>query len=269
MTIQKMNNNDIYVGCDFLNRTKEVFSFFTTRNGGYSEGNYYSMNCTHYCGDNIQNVLLNRKKLLDTIPYKVDNLIIPRQVHQDKILVVDNTFLALSEEERENALYGIDALVTSLPNTCICISTADCVPITIITKEKVIAMVHAGWRGTVMKIASKVVSLLADMGCDVSKAMAYIGPSISMHAFEVGDEVYDAFSDYGFDMGHISERHPLTNKWHINLWAANKDLLQSSGLQEDNICVSGICNWSNYDMLFSARRLGINSGRILSGVMLI
>ena len=95
--------------------------------------------------------------------------------------------------------------------------------------------------------------------------VAAIGPGISLQSFEVGDEVYQAFQDARFDMNVISRRY---SKWHIDLWEANRIQLISAGVNPDNIEVSGICTYTANEDFFSARRLGINSGRIISGIIL-
>ena len=95
--------------------------------------------------------------------------------------------------------------------------------------------------------------------------IACIGPSISLESFEVGDEVYDAFAKAGFDMDRIAKKY---EKWHLDLWEANRLQLLAQGVWLEHIEVSGICTYQQHENFFSARRLGIKSGRILSGVML-
>ena len=94
---------------------------------------------------------------------------------------------------------------------------------------------------------------------------AVIGPSISVDNFEVGDEVYEAFSEAGFNMHAIAVKQ---TKWHIDLWECNKMQLTDMGVPESSIHISGICTYIHHHDFFSARRSGINSGRIFSGIML-
>jgi copper oxidase (laccase) domain-containing protein len=98
-----------------------------------------------------------------------------------------------------------------------------------------------------------------------------IGPGISLESFEVGDEVYEAFRKEGFPMERIACRFPAAEgeKWHIDLWECNRQQLLSLGVPEAQIQVAGVCTYKNPDQFFSARRLGIRSGRILSGIMQI
>ena len=94
---------------------------------------------------------------------------------------------------------------------------------------------------------------------------AVIGPGISLEHFEVGDEVYEEFRGAGFDMAAVARRY---DKWHIDLWEANRLLLVEGGVCPDNIKTAGVCTYAHADRFFSARRLGIDSGRIFSGIMM-
>jgi len=95
--------------------------------------------------------------------------------------------------------------------------------------------------------------------------VAQIGPGIHLDSFEVGDEVYEAFQQEGFDMSAISVKQ---EKWHIDLPLCNRLQLIESGLLPQNIKVSPVCTFKQAADYFSARRLGINSGRIFSGILL-
>ena len=103
-----------------------------------------------------------------------------------------------------------------------------------------------------------------EFGTSGEDVVACIGPSISLTSFEVGEEVYEAFQKNGFDMPRISIRKEETGKHHIDLWEANRlQLLASDVLRTGG--TAQICTYIHYDDFFSARRLGIKSGRILSG----
>ena len=243
----------------------DVIAFSTKRGGG--EGCYDAFNITHYCGDKEEHVAACREELCVELNIEDDNLILPRQTHETNIINIDKKFLSLSKTERDNQLYGIDAIITSLPSVCIGVSTADCVPILLYdTERKIVAAIHAGWRGTVQRIVEKTVAYMQDKFSTSPHAiMAVICPSIGVEAFEVGDEVYDAFLDEGFDMTKIAKRY---KKWHINLWEANRIQLLRCGVASENIQLASICTYTYHNEFFSARRLGINSGRIFNGIMI-
>lgn len=248
----------------------DISHFITTRHGGMSEGNYATMNPSEYSGDVLDSVRMNRKFLLQEIGIAPERLFIPYQVHEAEIYPIESVFLGLTAEEQQLAMQGKDALITNLPGVCIAVVTADCVPLLIYAPDKnVVAAIHAGWRGTVKQIVVKTIRQMAnDYACDPKQMIAGIAPSISPDFFEVGEEVVDAFHAIGMDLNRIMQRNPETGKAHIDLWEANRIQLLEAGLQPERIEVSGICTYTHHEDFFSARRLGIKSGRILSGISL-
>lgn len=248
----------------------DVSHFVTTRHGGCSKGAYATMNCTHYVGDDPDDVSRNRRILCDALPVRPLCWAIPRQVHGTAVRILRQDFLQMPAAQRENALQGVDALVTDVPGCCLCVSTADCVPILLYDPcRRVVAAVHAGWRGTVQHIVQAALGeMVRTFHVRPADVRAGIGPSISLDAFEVGDEVREAFSKAGFCMPSVSRRDAATGKWHIDLWEAARLELLQCGLQASRVEVAGICTYRHYEQFFSARRLGAKSGRILSGIML-
>lgn len=135
------------LGYRLMNLYPDICCFSTTRHDGYSTGRYASFNCNPYCGDIPEAVEKNKALLLSLLPDSVRLLAIPHQVHGTEVFQIQNSFLKQTEEERRLALEGIDALVTNVPGVCLCISTADCIPVLLYDPtHKVIAAVHAGWR---------------------------------------------------------------------------------------------------------------------------
>lgn len=258
------------LGYGVLSSYPNISCFVTTRHGGCSQGNYASFNCTPYTGDDTECVQRNQEILCSSLPQRPKALIIPYQTHDTKVLAIDEAFLQANKEERHTLLQGIDALITHEPGYCLCISTADCIPILLYDKEhQAIAAIHAGWRGTVNHILRHALGKMQALyGTDGKDIIACIGPGISLPAFEVGDEVYETFRENGFQMEYISEWKPETHKYHIDLWAANRLQLLDFGVPSAQIETADICTFAQHEDFFSARRLGIKSGRILSGIML-
>lgn len=244
-----------------------VRAFSTLRGGGCSEGVYASFNVNAFCGDRPEHVAANREALCRELGIGVDRLILPRQTHGCRVLAVDEALLALTEGRRAERLEGVDAVMTDVPGVCVGVSTADCIPVVLCDEtRRAVAAVHAGWRGTVGRIVEKAVAAMAARyGSRPEELKAVIGPGISQAAFEVGEEVYDAFAAAGFPMDAIARR---TDKWHIDLPAANYLQLEAAGLPMAAIQVSGHCTYTESDTFFSARRLGISSGRIYTGILL-
>ena len=247
-----------------------VVAFSTTREGGCSTGAYASLNCTAYTGDNPACVERNQQLLRDMLPYPPQELVIPYQTHGTSCLTIDETYLNASAEQKQKMLQGVDALTTNHADICLCISTADCIPVLIYDQtHHAVAAIHAGWRGTVQRIVSQTLQQMQQRyGTEGKGCIACIGPGILLQAFETGDEVYEAFAAVGFPMSQLSYRHPSTQKYHLDLPAANLLQLQEFGIPIAQIEQSGICTYTQHDRFFSARRLGIKSGRILSGIML-
>lgn len=254
----------------FHNLHTQVTAFSTTRNGGVSKGDYASMNCTPYTGDDLEAVQRNQQLLCTALHIEKEQLIIPYQTHSVNALVIDKEFLQQNAGKRDEQLQNIDALITQEKGVCLCVSTADCTPILLYDrKQQVIAAIHAGWRGSVNYIVRKTLELMNRLyntqGEDI---FAAIGPCIGFDAFEVGDEVYDAFKQNDFPMEYISGWKPETHKWHIDLQMANSVQLIDFGVPTEQIDICDICTFTHYEKFFSARRLGIKSGRILSGIFM-
>lgn len=246
---------------------------FSTKRGEGS-GNYGGFNITHYCGDTTGHVAECRRMLCHELGINDNRLILPRQTHGSETLVIDKEFLALTPQEQKEKLEGIDAIVTDIAKTCIGVSTADCIPLLLYdTGKRVGAAIHAGWRGTVARIAERCVEVMEiRYGSNPAEITAVIAPGISIEAFEIGDEVYERFAECGFPMERIAERYPTAKgctKWHIDLWEANRLQLIDKGLDDENIHIAGICTYSRHREFFSARRLGIESGRIFNGIMVL
>jgi len=253
---------------DILDSYKEIAHFCTDRKGGVSMGNYASFNLSPFSGDKPENVNKNKEILCKQLGIDAEKLIIPYQTHGTKTLKIDDLFFKLSQQEKTQALIGIDALFTHLPNVCIAVTTADCVPLLFFDPQKqVIAVAHAGWRGTCSRIAEKTVYNLIDkFHSNPADIRVVIGPSISSKVYEVGKDVVDNFSNAGFDISQIVE---VRNKsFFLDLWKANQQSLQNTGILSEHIEISGICTYTHHDRFFSARRLGIKSGRMTSGIMI-
>ena len=255
----------------------DVCAFSTGRNGGYSKGAYSSFNANAFCGDDEGAVRKNRELLCGTLGLDVPRLIIPHQIHRAEVRCIDEAFFMRTDEERTALLEGVDAVMTDLPHTCVSVSTADCIPVLIYDEaHHAVAAVHAGWRGTVLRVTQAVLRAMSEVyGTRPAEVKAVIGPGISFAAFEVGDEVYEEFYAAGFPMDKLAGRYPArrpdnvpVEKWHIDLWQANRGLLEEAGVPSCRIRLAGICTYSVPDRFFSARRLGVRSGRILNGIFL-
>lgn len=215
-----------------------------------------------FTGDTYDIYENNRQLLAEKLEIKSTQLVFPRQTHTNCVAEI----LEIPKYEIKET----DALVTKEKGICICVQTADCVPILLFDPvEKVIAAVHAGWRGTVNKIVEVAVQkMVKDYSCVPENLIAAIGPSIGPENYEVGNEVVQAV------IGNIPnhEKTLLKNergKFHFNLWEANRQILLKNGLQLQHIEIAGKCSYSETHDFFSARKEGIATGRMVSGLMLM
>ncbi len=247
-----------------LAERKELLHFATGRPGGCSDGNYASLNLGFNSGDAREQVLQNRQLLCRELGIGPAQLIFPKQTHTATVKIIDDRFLALNEEQRARFLNETDALITDIKGVCIAVKTADCVPVLLYDPNRqVAASIHAGWRGTVQRIAAIAVrKMVEEFRCKPEELLAGIGPSISPGVYEVGEEVWQQF-----ESRHYSP-NGKPDKRLLNLWNANRDQLTEAGLRDDRIETLGLCSFSHPDLFFSARRDGAKTGRMASGVML-
>jgi len=253
---------------NLLNKHNEIAHFCTSREGGVSVGNYASFNLSPFCGDAPESFLRNQQILCDRLDINLERLIIPYQNHGTEIRIIDDDFFQLTDENKQQYLNGIDALYTSLPGVCIGVTTADCVPLLFFDPVKqVVAAAHAGWRGTCGRIAEITIRRLVEVyKCCMKDILVVIGPSISSEVYEVGVDVIDSFKAAGFDVSNICEQSG--DSFFLDLWEANQQSLEKAGIPAENIEIAGLCTFTNPDRFFSARGLGIKSGRMLSGIMI-
>ena len=253
---------------DFATAVEGVEAFSTTRGVVDGRNAYSGVNLCDYVGDDALRVLDARLTLAMQLGVDLDDLVMPRQTHSCRVAVIDEQFRSMDIDNQEAALEGVDALVTSLRGVVIGVNTADCVPIVLIDGQAgVVAVAHAGWRGTVGRIAEAVVNEMCRHGANASRIQAVMGPSICQECFEVGDEVVDALRQAHFNLDAIVKRNAATGKAHIDLRAANRAVLLAAGVPVNQIVISRHCSRCEHDRFFSARRLGIDSGRTFTGVL--
>jgi len=256
----------LIISFDIFNQFPEITQFCTTRQGGVSEGNFASLNINPFVGDNNEHQRKNIEILKDHI--NSTELVFPYQSHGAEIYIIDDEYWRQNVSERNKTLHGIDALITNRKDICIGVTTADCVPITFYDPHKqVIAVAHAGWRGTCSRIVEKTIEAMHEkFDCQPSELFALIGPSISVDVYTVGNEVYESFNSAKFPVELIFKN--TNNLLHLDLWIANCWLLEQSGIPSSNIHVAEMCTYIQNDIFFSARKQGIKSGRMLNGIMM-
>ncbi len=257
---------------DVFDTEKDIVHFTTTREGGVSNGVFSSFNMGNFSDDNPVHIRENHEILARLLYIDINRFVIPHQTHGTKVLTIDRNFLILDRASAIEALYGVDATITQEKDIVLCATTADCVPLILYdVRKKVIASIHAGWRGTVGRIVAKTIQEMErQFGSSPGDMRAGIGPSIEMSHYEVGEDVSNRFHDEGFDLKDTTlfSRRNSSSKYHVDLKEINRRELIRLGIPEDNIEKSSLCTFGREDLFFSARRQTVHSGRMLTGIMM-
>ena len=234
-----------------------VFHFTSTKEG-WSEGGH-----ARFTGDHPDEYQTFRKELATSLKLDEQQFLFPRQVHGTHIEVIDGPV-------NTSSLPDTDALITNQPDICICVQSADCVPILLYDPiQNVVGAVHSGWRGTVNKIATKTIyKMQMEFDSMPEDLLVGIGPSIFMHAYEVGSEVINPVREKFANYRHLLRPSAEKGKAYVDLWEANKTLLLNTGVPLENIEIMGFCTYSHEALFYSARRDGAKTGRMASGIML-
>jgi YfiH family protein len=251
-----------------LSEYSNIKHFITSKNGGISTGNYDSFNMGYGTDDLQEHVFENRKLLASAIGIEIGQFVFPRQTHTNNAEIVTITDKGKGVFTKEDAIPVTDALITDQTGICIMIQVADCVPVLLFDPhKKVIAAIHAGWRGTATNIVGITIEKMqSEFGCLPSDIIAGIGPSIGPCCYEVGFEVSAQFEEL-IPNEKVIDYKP-NKKPVLNLWHTNKNLLTSAGIRPENIEISDFCTLCNHETFYSSRYFQGDTGRFTAGIML-
>jgi len=201
------------------------------------------------------------KELLQEINLEDNVLILSDQVHENHVETIKKI------EKEVLKLKDTDGMVTNLSKTSLCTVYADCVPLFFYDKtKKVIASSHSGWKGTEKNIAKETIDKMkTNYGCKPEDIKCLIGPSISQKNYEVDGKVFQAIKNVT-DTEKIAIKRG--EKYLIDLWQANKMLIEKEGIPTENITISGFCTYEFSELFYSYRREGQNAGR-MTGIITI
>lgn len=222
-----------------------VDAVVTTRDGGVSEGPYESLNLGFHVGDDPAAVAENRRRAAAAIGLGLDDLVVGAQTHGATAAVVGAGDRGRGARREDDAIAGVDALVTTDRTVGLVTMVADCVPLVLVDPVAgVLATVHAGWRGTVAGITARTLDAMGDLGADRSRVLAGVGPSIAGTRYQVGEEVAEAVRDRLGEAGTGADaaavRPDGTGRWTVDLAAANVHLLEAAGVAPDRVEVMAI-----------------------------
>ena len=194
-----------------LSKQSGIDHFVSTRIGGLSSPPYESLNLGFHVEDNAKTVLKNRERLATNLGIPLSDFTIPKQIHSGTVTIATEAMRGYGAADLNTAVEATDAMITDVPRLCLTVLAADCVLVLFFDPEKkVIAAVHAGWRGTVKLAAQQTAETLRQkFNCNLTNVLVGIGPSIGPCHYEVGPEVITQVEDtFGSTDGYINNESP-------------------------------------------------------------
>ena len=247
-----------YLEAAALTACNFVTHAFCTRRGGVSEGNFVSLNFSPKEGDSKENVRSNWNILAHAFNLEVTQFFVVNQVHGEKILTIDRPLADFIVPEPPQ----FDAIITDQPGVAIGIKTADCVPVFFVDRVKrIIGVAHAGWRGTALAIAAKLVdALVAGFGCRTEDLIAAIGPAIGPCCYQVDEPVFDAMKTHKGRESFLSPGRER-GKWMLDLSLANRLQIIGKGIPERNISIRKLLHFLPQRYVLLPQRRGRKYGQ--------
>lgn len=249
---------------------------FSLRNGGDSPAPFDTLNFSSRLGDPPENIQRNFGTLAALLGVDSAKIVFPRQVHGDAVEILES-----SQQQPGD----VDALITPVSGVYLAVKTADCVPLLLLDPErKIAAAVHAGWKGTLLRITRKTIQIMnQEFGTEPSRVLAAVGPSIGPCCYEVGDNVLNAFrrgfpaaekfvlnglraaarglgtgvwltGDRVFRPQPVPGRLPESVSLRLDLVDANRAELVAAGVLPHNVHVIDLCTACYPELFFSHRR---------------
>jgi YfiH family protein len=264
------------LGANVLAESPWLVHGFSTRPGGASRlGDEGVLNLGFTEWDARETVLANRRKFASALGTAGIPLLTLRQIHSDVVHVASMPLVSANGESPQ-----ADAVITRVAGVALAVQTADCVPLLLAdTAHRVITAVHAGWRGTLARIAQKTLGRMRlEFGTRPRDVVAALGPAIGRCCYEVGPEVAQAFAgqfapaaewfDGPFARLALGEEpnplpwltmippghEPPPERVQLDLRAANRWQLLDAEVPATNIAVSDLCTSCRSDLFFSYRR---------------
>lgn len=253
-----------YLQAPVLNNNGLIGHAFSTRKGGCSKGPFASLNTGYHTGDKYDYVLENRALFMDQFAYDYRALTSSVQVHGTTVGI-------FSEAERgegalpETARRQCDALVTTEPNLPLAAYSADCqlIFLAAMCERPVVALAHAGWKGTLGNITGKTVAFLhRHFAVDPEEIVAALSPAVCRNCYLIDRDLSRRFQAVGWGSQRFISAIDESN-FELDLPAINTAQLIKSGVKEENIGCSRWCTSCREDLFYSYRRDNGVTGRML------
>lgn len=233
------------------NAPKNVKAIASTRLEGFSTGVYQGLNLGSHVGDDLDTVFRNRQQLTQMAKMPSAPVWL-NQTHSTAVIQVN---------QPTEITLDADGLITSQPGVVLSAMTADCLPVLLTnTQGSQVAAVHAGWRGLADGIVENAVATFGRDAID-GNMIAWLGPAIGASAFEVGEDVLQAFCDANPQAIDAFIPTGQVGKWWANMELLATQRLNALGVTQVFAC--GLCTYSDPEHFYSYRRDGV-TGRLAS-----
>lgn len=246
-----------YYQLGLLARYSEVVHAVSTRRGGVSRAPYSSLNIGHATADQQDAVDTNRSRLCNALGISPGQVVLAQQTHGTSVAMVDASHIV--GNRRPMVSPEADALVTRRPGIFLLLTFADCVPLLLYDPvQRAMGLAHAGWRGTVGKVALETVRAMErSFGSRPADIVAGIGPSIGPCCYQVGEEVAQEMADaFPSSPGLVAVRD---RRCYLDLRQANLEALREAGVRQTEVVA--LCTACHTDLFFSHRAEGGTTGR--------
>jgi polyphenol oxidase len=253
----------------------EVAHAVFTRRGGYSAAPYDGLNLSISTGDDLGVVRRNRQVVSDALALP---LVSAFPTHGATVAILDREIAAEARRagadwpmrlrERMRAIHA-DAMLTNVPGVALFWAYGDCAPVLLYdARQRVVGLVHAGWRGTAQAITVKAVETMQErFGSQLDDLYAAVGPAIGACCYEVNDAVRQSFAaeplaqEAAVFVEHATPENTNELSWYLDVGASNERQALLAGLAPDHVEVSGYCTGCESDLFYSNRRGPRHGGR--------
>ncbi len=249
---------------DIITKKKLVVGF-TTKNGGYSEAPFQSLNLGLHVNDDDTAVVSNKEIIAKSLHFPLDQWVGCEQVHENKIVKVTKEHCGRGVLKYEDSIQKTDGIYTNESGIFLTLCFADCVPLYFYEpKRNLIGLAHAGWKGTVKDIAGEMIRKWEkEEGVCPKEVYVSIGPSIEECCYIVDNHVIDFVNQLG-DFRNLVYKEVSSGQYTLSLKKLNQQLMITAGIPENQISVSSYCTSCSRDLFFSHRRDRGRTGRMLS-----
>lgn len=236
---------------------------FSARLGGVSPAPFDALNMALHVGDDPAHVWENRRRYFAALGLDAERICTVRQVHGTEIVRAFQRDAGRGAHDYADARADADAVITNDSGVSLMLCYADCVPVLLYDPvHHAMGLVHAGWRGTVQRIAAQTIGRMGEeFGTEASDVLAGIGPSIGAGCYTVGNDVAEQFcAAFPARAEEIVQKREGVA--HLDLWAANRVQLMEIGVVGSNIDCADVCTSCERNFFYSYRAAGGRTGRL-------